>query len=193
MNQRKMNIKSHSLYVRESQDWYVSKGICCACKVNEVYNDTRKCLVCLMDEREKAAYYRQNIKPENKQKQAQRRKRRLDLCVAFGVCRGCQKRDVLTGHSYCEICLAKKRNKHISEINEKDIIPRYMRAELGLCYVCGKNLIVKDKRVCSDCLKTKQQAIKKCQEATNNSNHIWRKKDTVMYSYGKKHDERTDI
>ena len=90
----------------------------------------------------------------------------------------------------CEICLAKKRNKYISEIENKGIIPRYMRAETGLCYVCGKNPIVKNKRVCADCLKSKQEAMRICQLKTDNSNHIWRKNDTVMCEYKRKMRER---
>ena len=73
MNIRKNNVLPHSKYVRETQDWYVSKGICCICKENEIYKDTRKCLVCLMDEREKAVELRKNMKTEIKYKQAQHR------------------------------------------------------------------------------------------------------------------------
>lgn len=190
MNIRKNNVLPHSKYVRETQDWYFSKGICCICKENEIYKDTRKCLVCLMDEREKAVELRKNMKTEIKYKQAQHRKRKLDLCIAFGICRSCQKRDILKGHTMCEICLAKKRNKYISEIENKGIIPRYMRVEMGLCYVCGKNPIVKNKKVFADCLKSKQEAIRICQLKTDNSNHIWKKDDTVMCKYKRKMRER---
>ena len=193
MNIRKKNVLKHSKYVREMQDWYVSKGICCICKENEVYKDKRKCLICLMDKREEAVYQREKMKTETKYKNAQHRKRKLDLCIAFGVCRICQKRDILQGHTHCPICLAKKRNKHISDIEEKGIIPRYMRAELGVCYVCGKNPIVKNKRVCEECLIIKQESIKKCRELTDNTNHIWKKDDKVMYEYKRKMKERAEV
>lgn len=142
-----------------------------------------------MDMREDCKKYRKNQTQEQKDIKLKKNKRRIDLCIAFGICRYCQKRDVEKPHTYCSICLAKRKNKITSSLESQGILPRYLRTEFGLCYNCGKNPIVKDKKVCSECLPIKQEAIRKCMKVTaekGNENHIWRKLDTVMYNWNKK-------
>lgn len=175
---RHRNVSCSTIESRYYDDKYLLRGICKKCHTNETYKNTTLCLVCLIDQREKQKKYRKNRTQEQKEKANKNSKRRVDLCIAFGVCRNCQKRDVQKPHTYCSICLAKRRNRRKSKLENQGILSRELRTELGLCSVCGKNLAMKDKKVCSECYPAKLKAMNKCRAITaetGNANHIWRK------------------
>ena len=62
------------------------------------------------------------------------------------------------GKTKCSICLAKIRNKR--ERNKSDLL-RSERKAYGICYICGKNPLLKDKGVCQKCYDVRLESIQK--------------------------------
>ena len=95
-------------------------------------------------------------------------KRKRELCVAFGLCRDCLKRDAVKG-KFCLECYlkAQRRNK---KKREGDVI-RSERVEYGLCYFCGKP-VIEGKKTCPDCYDSRKLSILKNKH--NNTQHSWR-------------------
>ena len=148
----------------EYREWLKSKGICVNCCSEKVWNNTTMCIECLDKHKERSEKSRSEKSKEQRRRYV---KRKRDLCIAFGVCRECFKRDKKVG-KMCLECHVKstKRNK------AKRNIPREKRANIGLCYFCAEDAI-DGKKVCEKHYKIVCSNLSKAHR--DNSNHIWRK------------------
>ena len=127
---------------KEHRDFSKKHGLCPDCGKNKLFGQERRCPECL------ARVYESNIKSRNKNKEYASEYYKKDILrlKSNGICRGCRKKTVMQGHTYCEKCLIKKRNKRNSSIE----IPRSERYYYGICYICGEKLDG-EKRLCNKC------------------------------------------
>ena len=148
----------------EYREWLKSKGICVNCCSEKVWNNTTMCIECLDKHKERCE------KSRSEASRVQRRKyikRKRELCIAFGVCRDCFKRDVKVG-KMCLECYVKQVKRN----NKRKNIPREKRINLGLCYFCGDK-VIEGKKVCEKHYKVMCNNLSKADK--DNSTHIWRK------------------
>ena len=96
-----------------------------------------------------------------------------------GLCRGCRKRKVAEGKTYCPVCLAKKRERGRIYRREKDnAIDRSERPNYGLCYTCGEPLDRKG-RICARCAE-----IMKNNLPDQSDNSAWRNDNKLIFGNG---------
>lgn len=129
---------------RKHREFSNNHGLCPDCGKNKLFGQERRCPECL------SRVYATNIKCRSKNKSYASEYYKKDILrLKFnGVCRGCRKKSVMPGHTYCENCLIKKRNKKNSDVN----IPRSERYYYGMCYICG-GLLDGEKKLCNKCSK----------------------------------------
>ena len=154
---------------KELYNWYKSKGICTKCGTNKAKPGGTMCFDCADKDIERSQdYYYNKMTEDQYKKRLAYNKRKRELCVAFGLCRDCLKRDAVKG-KFCLECYlkAQRRNKKKSE---GDVI-RSERVEYGLCYFCGKP-VLEGKKTCPDCYNNRKLSILKNKH--NNTQHSWR-------------------
>lgn len=97
-----------------------------------------------------------------------------------GLCRGCRKRKATDGHTYCSICLAKKREQGKEDRRKKDKIglERSERPNYGFCYTCGKPLD-REGRVCKGCAEVMTANLPK-----DRDNSAWRNDNKLIFRNG---------
>ncbi len=171
---------------RELKRWYKEHGICVNCGQNEVYLPRSKtlCLQCLEDQKER--HKNREISTEQRYRENMHNRRRYDLCVAFGVCTKCAKRDVSEGHTICNVCLAKMRIKKEKKRRKNGILPKGFYTPT-ICENCHKEKPDDGRKLCPACYKQACTAIALGRSKANNQNHIWRRKNEV-YIFARKHD-----
>ena len=133
---------------RETIAWAKEHGFCPRCVKNRLMGEERICPECLADAAIK------NKKSREKHYSSNHNYYVMDIArlKEQGLCRGCRKNKVSEGHTYCEACLFKKREKRkrYYEREKRGYIPRSERRSYGLCYRCG-NPLDTDKGFCSEC------------------------------------------
>lgn len=164
-------------------DYLKFRGICVLCGKEKVWEDTTMCIECLDKHKERCEKTRSEASKEQRRKYV---KRKRNLCIAFGICRECFKREVKVGLK-CIECHAKEINRNKKRRTE---IPREIRPELKMCYFCGEP-VKKGKKVCEKhyniCCKNIAKGYGK-----DNSNHYWRKVETASvkkYKWEKEHNK----
>jgi predicted amidophosphoribosyltransferase len=128
----------------ETRKWAREHGFCPRCLRNRLWGQEKICPECLAD----AAIA--NKKSREKYYGGNHEYYIMDITrlKAKGLCRGCRKNKVSTGHTYCEACLEKKRRRFRKK--NEGYISRSERRFYGLCYRCG-NPLDTDKGLCSEC------------------------------------------
>ena len=150
--------------INEYRKWAKAKGICVNCLNEKAWNGRTMCPECLDKHKERCERSRSEASREQRRKYI---KRKRELCIAFGVCRECFKRDVKVRNK-CLECYVKQVKRNKAKVN----IPRERRIGLGLCYFCG-NEVIEGKKVCEKHYKIIYNNLSKANK--DNSNHIWRK------------------
>lgn len=122
-------------------------GKCVICGKNPADEGYATCLVCRIDRRN----IKENRSTESVYHHKQWLKRLRDLRHAFGVCIVCGKRDADFGSHTCSVCNAAARIRSEQKRIEKGITPRAIFWDGHHCAICGKEMIVKDLKVCEEC------------------------------------------
>lgn len=157
-----------ALEVVEYRKWLKSKGYCINCCKEKAFEGRTMCPECLDKIKERSEATRTENSREQRRKYI---KRKRDICVAFGICRECLKRNAKVGLK-CVECHAKELQRR--ERNRKEV-KRNIRVELGLCYFCG-NPVIEGYKTCNKHLQLQGSKFRKWHiENGDNSNHIWRK------------------
>ena len=105
----------------ELYKWYKSKGICTKCGTNKSKPGNTMCFDCADKSNQRSQdYYHNKMSKEQYNRRLAYNKRKRELCVAFGLCRDCLKRDATKG-KYCLDCYIKytRRNKKKSELDDR--------------------------------------------------------------------------
>lgn len=160
---------------REKRGFMRNMGICPRCCKNKLFGSEKECPECaaMMYERNRenserrnayfADYYRKDIARLKND----------------GLCRGCRKRKVAEGKTYCPVCLAKKRERGRIYRREKDnAIDRSERPNYGLCYTCGEP-IDREGRICARCAEIMKNNLPK-----HRDNLMWRNENKLIFGNG---------
>ena len=161
-------------YLRENRQFFKDNNLCRVCGKNKLFGDEKTCPECLAymaevnkKSREKhggnSAYYKKDIKrlKEN------------------GICRGCRKRKVVEGKTYCEICLEKKRIRSQEYRRRKTVdgLRRSERPAYKLCYTCGSKLD-REGRICQKCADIMTSNLPKIHD-----NKTWRDDNKFLFKH----------
>ena len=154
-------------YKKERYELLKRLGICVECGLEDVWENKTKCLQCLFRTKERSEATR------SEESKIQRKKylaRKRDLCIAFGLCRECLKREVIEGKKRCVRCTNNQKVRYAN----KTPLKRQDRTRLGMCYFCGEKA-VEGKKTCKTHFTIMSNNLK-CWER-NNQDHPWRKED----------------
>lgn len=139
---------------KEEYHFYKRLGICTRCRKNLAEPGKVLCIECADADNERCRLKRlENL--ENRRKKDLEKYEKLK---ADGICTYCKKRKAQNGKYKCSLCLAKIQNRR--ESKKSDLL-RSERRSHGICYICGKNTVLKDKGVCIDCYEVRMQSIQK--------------------------------
>lgn len=145
-------------YKRENTKYYRENNICPYCGKEKIYENEKMCLNCS----EKNYEQHKNQDPE-KVREWQRKKyeKRMKYLKENNLCRSCGKRQNAEGHTYCSMCLIKKRDKaREARCDKTNSVPRSERSHYGLCYICGHKLDEKTSSICTYCQERVTQNVK---------------------------------
>ena len=160
-------------YQRENREYYRSLGFCPRCGKNKLFGQEKECPECL------AKMYEWNIKSRQKRKfnASEWYKKDIAMLKENGLCRSCRKKPVKEGHTYCEVCLIKKRERgrEYRAKKKNDGINRSERPNYGLCYFCGDK-IDRDGRCCRNCAEKATKNLPRI-----NKNEIWRRDNILVF------------
>ncbi|MGL5713502.1 MAG: hypothetical protein ACRCX2_10825 [Paraclostridium sp.] len=160
-------------YTKEDYNYFKSKGICVKCRKEKSAEGRVSCWSCLDKDIERKQ--NKKISKDKKDVALKRNKRKKDLCVAFGVCRNCQKKDVKRGQ-LCLECWLKNKNKRQAK---KTDINRSDRHEYGLCFICGKP-VHKEYKLCKEHLNQARSNLCIARSKNTTNTHIWKRQDNAI-------------
>ncbi|RHQ70270.1 hypothetical protein DWY27_04910 [Clostridium sp. AF24-2LB] len=86
-------------------------------------------------------------------------------CKEKGICPKCGKISI-NGKVYCKSCRSAMKAKRDSE---KKTVHRSERPNYGICYICGKEQVIKNKKVCPKCYKQRILSINQCIKSRDGS------------------------
>lgn len=141
--------------INEANDKYKKKCIaqnrCKRCGKQDAYTLTGKthCYECT----QKISEYHKKYENENKEKIAERKKKRHQELIDKGICTQCRKRPAREGKTQCEICALKKKARDYKKTHSKWRDP-------DLCSRCHKNEKFKEFELCETCYNNALKGIK---------------------------------
>lgn len=164
------------IYRQETREYLRNLGLCPRCGKNKLFGSERECPECRstmyeINQRSRERrnvtamdYYRKDIKRLKEQ----------------GLCRSCRKRKVADGHTYCNACLIKHRERSKEYRRKKSIIGlvRSERPNYGFCYTCGDPLD-RDGRICKKCAEKMTKNLPK-----DRDNADWRNDNKLIFENG---------
>lgn len=175
--------ESQKIYQRETRAYLRNLGICPRCGKNKLFGAEKECLECtvMMYEINKKSRERRNISAMDYYRKDIKRLKEQ------GLCRNCRHRKVAEGHTYCPICLAKKREKGREYRRKKDKVgtERSERPNYGFCYTCGDSLD-RDGRVCKKCAETMAKNL-----PADRDYKAWRNDNKLIFKKGGDLNERS--
>lgn len=140
--------EKQKIYQKETREYLRNIGLCPRCGKNKLFGDEKECPECcaMMYELNRKSRERRNLTSMDYYKKDIIRLKEL------GLCRSCRTRKASDGHTYCSICLAKRReqSKKYRRKNDEFYLERTERPQYGFCYTCG-NQLDRDGRVCQKC------------------------------------------
>lgn len=160
---------------REKREFMRNMGICPRCCKNKLFGSEKECPEC------SAMMYERNRKNAEIRNACAADYYRKDIArlKSEGLCRGCRKRKVAAGKTYCPICLTKKRERGRIYRREKDnAVDRSERPNYGLCYTCGEPLD-REGRICTKCVE-KMTA----NPTEHRDNLAWRNDNKLIFGNG---------
>ena len=139
---------------KEEYQFFKSRGICTHCRHEKAEHGKTLCLSCKMQNRAyKKKYDLEKIRARDKANREYRK--------ANGLCVNCGARPQQHG-LICNKCYSTILRRRAGNTG----IPRSERVSYGLCYICGKNDLVKGKKVCAKCYDTRCKSISKIMHMT---------------------------
>ena len=152
---------------RMGYSYYIGIGICPRCKKEKLYGDERVCLTCSADR-----YGRQLNRDRDRANEVHRKSARKIYAEssAKGICTRCNKRKAVEGQKRCKMCI-ERRNEYR---RSKRGIPRRLRPDFGLCYLCG------------DTAKEGQKVCARCHESITQGNRRQDRSGRPDFIFGKK-------
>lgn len=154
---------------KELYNWYKSKGICTKCGTNKVKKGCTMCWDCAEKSNMRSQnYYHSKMTEDQYKRRLNYNRRKRELCVAFGICRDCLKRDAIKGR-FCLECYIKAQRRNMKK--REGEIQRTERVDYGLCYFCGKP-VIEGKKTCPTCYENRK--INVLTVKYDNINHSWR-------------------
>lgn len=144
--------------------FYKGLGICVRCHKNEAEPNKVMCLECI----DKESEYKKNKRSQKLNEQRTNDLNKYYKLKEQGICTYCKHEKAEIGKTKCKKCLAIIRNRRNAKKND---IERSERISYGLCYICGKNKLMKDKGVCEHCYNILYKNISKAMYM--HSNNYW--------------------
>lgn len=158
-------------YQRETRQFYREIGICPRCGTNKLFGDEKTCPECLARE----AVIRKKSRGKLKKTDAEYARENQERLKKLGLCRtGCGRKRA-EGHTYCETCLVKHRERNQKKRQENSL-NRSERPSYGLCYTCGKALD-REGGICVKCAEIMTKNLPKTRD-----NKYWRNSNDVVFS-----------
>lgn len=158
---------------RERREFLRNLGLCPRCGKNKLFGDEKECPECV------AMMYELNKKSKEKRNfnASEWYKNDIKKLKEQGMCRSCRKSKVAEGHTYCPICLEKKRKRSEQDRRKqsKTAIPRSERPSYGLCYICGDKIDRKG-NTCSKCASKLTKSL-----PDKNDNAAWREDNKIVF------------
>jgi hypothetical protein len=150
---------------KRNKDYYKSKGICINCCKEQAEPNRVLCWECAEKDRNRLRTY-------DKKRKAQYKKRKTELCDAFGICTTCHKREKYKGKQ-CIDCYLKRVRKYKEKQVSNEKLPKSMWGEYERCMICGEER-TKDSKLCEKHLEIARKNAENARKHTNNKVHIWR-------------------
>ena len=156
----------------EEYQFFKKIGICTRCHKRGAEPNKVLCLECAdADNMRRKIRRKKNAEQERKTDMEKYERLKIN-----GICTYCKRRSATTGKTKCEICLAKIRNRRNSRNTD---IKRSERVSYGLCYICGKNELHEDKKVCKSCYDKRLASVSKIMYMPVSK--AWRKDNNMVY------------
>ena len=161
-------------YRRKNREFFRKNNLCPACGKNKLFGDEKMCPECLA--------YMAEVNKKSREKHGGNSayyKRDIARLKENGICRGCRKRKVVTGKTYCAICLEKKRirSKEYRRRKTGEGLRRSERPAYKLCYTCGSKLD-REGRVCQKCADMMTSNLPKIHD-----NKAWRDDNKFLFKH----------
>lgn len=161
-------------YRRKNREFFRKNNLCPVCGKNKLFGDEKMCPECLA--------YMAEVNKKSREKHGGNSayyKRDIARLKENGICRGCRKRKVVTGKTYCEICLEKKRirSKEYRRKKSGEGLRRSERPAYKLCYTCG-NKLDRNGRVCQKCADILTKNLPK-----ERDNKAWREDNKLLFKH----------
>lgn len=162
------------VYQKETRDFLKRMGLCPRCGDKKLFGDEKECPECLAKMYEVNKRSKMNRNFNN----SEFYKKDIKILKEKGLCRSCRKKKVKEGHTYCEICLIKKRERARIYRRKKDKlgIDRNERPNYGFCYICAEELD-RDGRICKKC---SERATSNLPETRDNK--YWREQNKIIFN-----------
>ena len=93
------------------------------------------------------------------------RREHYKKCKENAICPRCGKPSD-SGKVYCKTCRAAMKGKRE---HDKKTISRSERPNYGICYICGKEQVMENKKVCPKCYKQRILSINQCIKSRDKS------------------------
>lgn len=161
---------------RRVNKWLRDSHICVYCGRVKTYNDEVYCPECREKNLAKKERELQNETEDQKKVRLKRYNDRYQRLKEQGLCVTCGKPNDTNGIR-CSKC--KSKQAYNKKINKKPS-NREMWPSWGLCYNCGKEPIVKGKKLCAKCLQNALDNLEKAHEHRVD-NKYWRQQDRLIY------------
>lgn len=168
----------------EDYAWFKSHGICPACQKYPLAKNKSTCVQCSGVKLEIAVNRYLNLQEAEKQAELQRcreySKRRREMRKQLGICTMCGKHEARQGRTLCTLCADKQKRRQLQYRRKKaenkgaEFIPRNMRTNLGLCYICGKPVSSDNRNFCTECLKVQRRKAEHMRTFVDYENHPFR-------------------
>lgn len=168
-------------YSREVYYWRKAHKICVRCGHEDALEDGALCLVCKMENREKASERYHNLLPDEKRKLLDERKEEKKRIraekKAQGLCYQCS-RPVYKNHAYCYEHYISQKKAHTQNNNAK-----CKHHPSGTCYICGKEPAPGHK-LCPEHYEERAERARKMNAQKNRSSHKWIEDNKVVFKGG---------
>ena len=154
---------------KDLYEWYKAKGICTKCGCNKATPGKTMCWDCADKSNQNSqSYYHTKMTEDQYKRRIAYNKRKRELCITFGLCRECLKKDAVKG-KYCLECYIKYTRRN-SKKREGEV-SRTLSVEYVLCYFCGEP-VLEGKKTCHSCYTNRKAIMLK--NKFNNESHRWR-------------------
>lgn len=145
--------KKNSENRKNNREYRRKIGVCTRCGKNKAEPHKKLCLECLGADQDR--YAEKKATDEQREKDRLKKRELAEERRAKGLCTRCGKHTTESGGicSRCKAYLKRYRDNHRQDIMRSE------RADYGICYICGKAKVMKDKKVCPDCYETRLKTL----------------------------------